>query len=300
MNAMGDMGSMSSIGEAALFDWPLLVCTVAIFGTAVFALLIAPVSHPQSEESARRVTRLARWLAAIGVVLSPIAFLDATAEMAGVSITAAIPYFVPVLHQTHAGRVWAWRLGASAALLAVTWLPGGARRRLCAIAAVAALMLLLGALSSHAIDHGPSAVAFYFIHEIAAATWFGGLVGLCSGFATEPLSMDWFSFAAPRVSRTAGWCLAVLVAAGCFNAYEALGLDLDHLVYAAYGRTLLCKLLTAAVVVAIGAYNRHWLVPRSSDPAARRTLVRNVSVESVLLLAVLGWSARLANTPPPH
>jgi len=64
--------------------------------------------------------------------------------------------------------------------------------------------------------------------------------------------------------------------------------------YSLYGRTLLWKLATAATVILIGGYNRYRLVPALGEPSARATLIRNVTAECLLLIAVLGWSALLA------
>jgi len=47
-------------------------------------------------------------------------------------------------------------------------------------------------------------------------------------------------------------------------------------------------------------YNRYRLVPALGERSARATLIRNVTAECLLLGAVLGWSALLTNTPPPH
>jgi putative copper export protein len=41
-------------------------------------------------------------------------------------------------------------------------------------------------------------------------------------------------------------------------------------------------------------------VPTLGQRSARATLIRNVTAECLLLGAVLGWSALLTNTPPPH
>jgi hypothetical protein len=67
------------------------------------------------------------------------------------------------------------------------------------------------------------------------------------------------------------------------------------------GRTLIAKVAVFAAVLAIGGYNRYWLVPNVSDATARDGLLRNVGVEWVILLfAVLGLASLLANTPPAH
>ncbi len=54
------------------------------------------------------------------------------------------------------------------------------------------------------------------------------------------------------------------------------------------------------LVLLIGAYNRYWLMPAVSESSAQASLLRNVGIESILLIGVLGLAALLANTPPAH
>jgi putative copper export protein len=103
-----------------------------------------------------------------------------------------------------------------------------------------------------------------------------------------------------RVSRVAGWSVAMLALTGVASAFYALGWHLELLIYSLYGRTLLWKLATAGAVILVGGYNRFQLMPAVSETSAPSLLIRNVTVECVLLAAVLAWSAVLANTPPPH
>jgi Copper resistance protein D len=70
--------------------------------------------------------------------------------------------------------------------------------------------------------------------------------------------------------------------------------------YTTYGRTLLLKLALFAVIVSIGGYNRYRLVPAVGTALSRRMLLRNVTIESVLLIGALALAALLANTPPPR
>jgi putative copper export protein len=72
------------------------------------------------------------------------------------------------------------------------------------------------------------------------------------------------------------------------------------LLFSIYGRTLIIKVSIFAGVVVIGAYNRYRLVPAAASAVPRRLLLRNVTVESGLLIGLLGLAALLANTPPPH
>jgi hypothetical protein len=111
----------------------------------------------------------------------------------------------------------------------------------------------------------------------------------------------WVEHAARCVSKLAFWSVIALVITGIYTAYNGLGFDLYHLLFSAYGRTLIAKVIVFIGIVAIGAYNRYWLVPNIGDPAAREILLRNVWLEFVILLsAVAGLATLLANTPPAH
>jgi hypothetical protein len=107
--------------------------------------------------------------------------------------------------------------------------------------------------------------------------------------------------AAQRVSKLAFCSVIALVISGTYTAYNGLGFDLYRLLFSAYGRTLIAKMTVFAAVLAIGAYNRYWLVPKVAEHAVRDALLRNVRIESViLLLVVVGLASLLANTPPAH
>jgi putative copper export protein len=199
---------------------------------------------------------------------------------------AAIPLIPEVMLHTHSGRLWLWRLPASGALLIVAWIP---RIGLAFPGALAAVLLLLQSLASHAIDKGGVAVTVYFIHEVAASLWIGSLLGLCLGAAA-------IDELAPRVSILAGWCVAILALSGLYSSFVALGLNWDHLFYSIYGRTLITKLALASLAVGIGGYNRYRLLPASSQDR----LIRNAAAECLILTAVFWLAASLANTPPPH
>ena len=44
----------------------------------------------------------------------------------------------------------------------------------------------------------------------------------------------------------------------------------------------------------------YWVMPAVSESSAQASLLRNVGIESILLIGVLGLAALLANTPPVH
>ncbi len=287
------------MGERALVSWPLLVSVAALFGSALFVLLAAPVTGGQRARVTRALLPLWRGLATAAMLLSPAALLVATACMADRPLRAAIPLVPEIIRHTHAGRVWAWRLPVTAVLLVAAWAPGASWPRSAWLCALAAVLLLLRSLSSHAIDAGAFAVGVYFAHGAAASLWFGSLAGLWIAFS-RPGNGAALALVAPRISKIAGWCVGTLVLTGFYTAYAALGLDVDHLVFSAYGRTLLLKVAFFGLVVSIGGYNRCRLVPAAVAASARRALLRNTAVETVFLAGILGLAALLANTPPPH
>lgn len=285
----------------ALLEWPLVLAVIAVFGTVAFALFCAPFDDAYNEAIVRTLSPLWRVLAVVAVLVAPLVLLDSTAEMAAVSWWEAIPLVPDVTIHTHVGRVWAGCLPATVLLLAGAFLPQRHAIRPIVLLALATLLLLCNALSSHATDKGLLAVAVYFVHESAAGLWVGALLGLWVVVRHGKAPERWVEDAARRVSQLAAWCVLALVLTGAYTAYDALGLNISQLLFSVYGRTLLAKVVVFGVVLALGAYNRYWLVPEVKAPRSREALLRNVGVESlILLVGVLALAALLANTPPVH
>jgi putative copper export protein len=291
---------MSPIAERALVQWPLAAGEILIFGTAAFTLAIAPGNAAERGKLRSVLGPLSRALSIVILFFSPLGLLIAASEMADLPFQKTLPLLPEVMAQTHVGRIWAWRLGLAVVLVVSVWFTAEWLPQQIAVLTVSAALVLCDTLCSHAIDKGAPALAVYFLHEIAAALWVGALLSLWVGFVRSELNTRWKERAAQRVSQTAGYAVGLLVLTGIYNAYSAIGLNPGHLLYTTYGRTLLFKLGLFAVVLGIGAYNRYRLVPAAAAAGSRRLLLRNVSIESVLLIGVLGLAALLANTPPPH
>ncbi len=287
--------------DRALLGWPLVVSLVIIFGTTGFVLLSARERVFDLRAAAASLLTLWRLLTAVTLLVSPLVLLKVTADMAGISWTSAVGFVPQVLAETHAGRVFEWFLPIALMLFLTANIPLPKSVGTAMFFLLTGVLLLLRAMLSHAIDKGSIAVAVYFLHEIAAGLWIGALLALWIVARRGNPPDVWVERAARRVSKLAFWSVIALVITGTYNAYTGLGFDLYHLLFSAYGRTLIAKELVFVGVLAIGAYNRYWLVPNVGDPAARDTLLRNVQVESVILLiAVVGLASLLANTPPAH
>jgi putative copper export protein len=282
-----------------ILAWPLITAQLLIFGTATFALVTGSSQIPSRDGSADSPVVLWRGVALFILIISPLRFLCVAAGMANSTLREVIPFVPQIVRETFAGRVWAWRLGIAAMLAAAAWIPS--RRMLPVLmSTISTLLLICQSLTSHAVDKGGSAIAIHFAHQVAAGLWLGALAGLLIGATYGGASAEWLGWATGRVSKIAGWSVAALVVTGAIRAWYAIGLHFDLLLYSLYGRTLLWKLATAGAVILIGGYNRYRLVPALGERSARATLIRNVTAECLLLGAVLGWSALLTNTPPPH
>jgi putative copper resistance protein D len=208
-----------------------------------------------------------------------------------------LPFVPRILRETVAGPIWMWRFVAVVMLAMVVWIP--ARATLVALGGLtlSAILIALGSFTSHAIDKGLPVVALYSLHQAGAGLWLGALVSLLMSARRGPDAIEAF---APRVSTVSAWSVGIMAISGPLIALRWLGWNPHLLVDSAYGRTLMVKIVIATPVLLIGGYNRYWQVPAVAKPSVRSVLIRGVTAECVLLLAVLAWSAILANTPPPH
>lgn len=290
------------IAPALLFQWPLLTCEAVSFGAAIFALAICGQEVAAGAAVRVRARALIRLLSIAALLWAPAALLNETAQIAGVSIGSAASLVRVVLTGTHTGRLWMIRIGLYVAMLAAAWTARSPRSSVAAGGTIAALLMLLRAMGSHAIDHGMAAVASYWAHELAASGWFGALAGLAFGLRRidSAIAAPAMRIAAPRVSRIAAACVAVLLITGGYAAWYSLGLDLGHLLYSAFGRTLMVKVAIASGAILLGGYNRASLLPRVAQDGASAELMRNVAAESVVLMIVLASSSVLSATPPAH
>jgi len=288
------------IAGPATFAWLLLVAQLLIFGTAAFALIAPDLPAGAVSEFNRRLATLWRVLALALLVISPLAFMDMACGMAQMRWWQVVPLVPEIVRETDAGRVWIWRTGVVVILAAAAWIPLRARVLAIAMLLLTTLLLILASITSHAIDFGRLAIAVYFVHQASAGVWIGALAALMLGCAGKPGRDDWIRAVTPRVSTIAFCAVGILTLTGLCNAYERIGFDLYLMIDAMYGRTLLWKLMTFAVIIAFAAHNRFRIVSRLEESSAREILLRNVAAECVLLAIVLAWSAMLANTPPPH
>jgi copper transport protein len=163
-------------------------------------------------------------------------------------------------------------------------------------------------LGSYAVTGHPKAtssplsllVVVQVVHVAAVATWFGGVVFLASELRRRRRQGDprGSAIVVARFSTIAGVMVACAAATGTLLARSQLA-SVDALWTTAYGRALLAKLGCVALVLALGAYNRQFLVPaidRRDDRRAWERFRRTCIAEAlVMALGVLVATAAMTS-----
>jgi len=177
-------------------------------------------------------------------------------------------------------------------LVLVPWAIFLARRRKLATV-LAALAIFAGAFAGHAASHTASlSIPASAVHQLAVATWLGGLLFLI----TEARSEAWRA-SVERVSDAAIAAVVVVTLTGILQAWLLVD-SLGQLTTTTYGLLLLAKGAGLLGLVAFGAYHRLRLVPAVSSEAGAARLRRSVGAELALTVAVVVIAAVMSHIPP--
>jgi copper transport protein len=296
---LGDDGGSTARDAATVVrfvDFALLL--LAAGGSLALAVVVRDAA-PQVR------ARLAGALAVIGVALAAAAAAGIVLQGAGAGgfgIGEALDWdVVSNVLETRFGRVWLLQ-GVVALALAGTALalrrPTFSRFAL----GLAGVLLVTPAAAGHASVSGATSVVADVAHVAAAAVWAGGLAFLVAalvwaGADRWPLA----GRAVPRFSRLAVGAVVVLLAAGTLNGYLQVR-ALRGLWETNYGLLLLGKVVLVLPLLALGAYNNRYAVPRlraqiASRPEQRRFL-RTAGAELGLMVAIVALTAVLVTQPP--
>ncbi len=280
--------------------------TIGLIGCALFVLLLLRRlrslglgSDLFAEDAAAAARRIAAVCATVLLLATPARLLAQS-----MILSASMPTILGELW----GRAWVLQAAGSLVALAAVRSARGIAVARWRMAGVGAIAVAAGfALTGHAAampSYAPLVELADVVHLVAAGAWVGtlgavALAGIPAALRT-PESVRGATAASlvNAFSPLALFSAAVLAITGAFAAWEHLG-GLQPLFSSAYGRTLLIKLGTVAVVAAIGAVN--WRLPRpqlGSEPAARgirRSALRELAVAAV----VIAVTAVLVATPTP-
>ncbi|KIN75861.1 copper resistance D family protein [Sulfitobacter mediterraneus] len=131
------------------------------------------------------------------------------------------------------------------------------------------------------------------LHLLAVALWIGVLTPL-KRLASSPATYTSAADVGHRFGVVAMVTVPALIIAGGYMGYELAG-SLEALVGTGYGQALIIKMLLVGLLLGLAAANKLRFIPalRAGDPAAAGHLSKSISVEWLVILAVLGTTAVL-------
>jgi copper transport protein len=283
-------------------DFALLLACVGGTAALVYALRFA------AEPVRRRLLAIVAVLAAALAVVSLVELGLQGAAAAGTSLGQGFEWeSVSSVMDTKFGTYALLRAGIGAALFVVALVARARGGRPSDPVLVGALLLAAGlvvtpGLSGHASVSGPISIVADGAHVLAAGVWTGGLAFVVLGLVlTRDDRWGLAATSVPRFSTLAVGSVAILIVAGTLNGYLQVrawrGLwDTE------YGILLLVKVGLVLPLLALGAYNNRYAVPRLRERIAsgleRRRFMRFAGAELVVMLAVVGVTAGLVNAPP--
>ena len=131
------------------------------------------------------------------------------------------------------------------------------------------------------------------LHLLAVALWIGVLTPLkrlASSSSTYASAAD----VGHRFGVVASVTVPVLIIMGGYMGYQLVG-SLTALVDTSYGQAMIIKVLLVSLLLGLAAANKLRFIPalRTGDPAAANYLSKSITVEWIVILAVLGMTAVL-------
>lgn len=169
-----------------------------------------------------------------------------------------------------------------------------------------ALLVVSPAVTGHTRAATPelAVIVTDVLHVLAGSAWLGGLLGLALSLPSLAGRGTHAAETLVRFSTLASGTLAALVASGSVLAWRIVG-SWAALLDTTYGRLLLLKIAVVATAVGVGAWNRWRLLPGLRAASgyddrvrASRRVVRSVTVEAGLLVAVLALTGFLVHQSP--
>ncbi len=307
--------------------WLAYLATSVVIGTLTLWMLVwlsalSRNSQPLRAAIYRRLTRVIAAALVTLIIATVAGALVQVTKSTGKSLVEALDptTLSDFLFRTRTGSLWCVRL-LLALVLTALFAPEIARvarfpQRFDANRSVmlAFVGLVLGAnellaisLGSHAAAsafHTPVTIAMDWVHLLATTVWIGGLIGLVATIPLLPLGQTDGCALLPsvvaRFSAIALISVGVLALTGLYSAWLHVG-SLGALTTTDYGSALLIKLIIAAALVALGAFNLLWVRPHLASGVVggtARHFQRAIAAEVMLGAAALLVVAVLTGLAP--
>lgn len=131
------------------------------------------------------------------------------------------------------------------------------------------------------------------LHLLAVALWIGVLTPL-KRLASSPNSYASAADLGHRFGVVATVAVPALIIVGGYMGYQLVG-SFPALIGTEYGQALIIKVALVGLLLGLAAANKLRFIPalRAGDPAAAGHLSKSISVEWLVILAVLGTTAVL-------
>jgi copper transport protein len=266
------------------------------------AIALAVVLRSAAAELRSQLFRILAGLSFGLVVSAALCIVLQGAVAGGFGLTEAFRWdTVHSVLQTRFGHAFVWQIGLALVIGAVALMASRSRSlELLPLAALALLPTISAA--GHARTSGPWAFLFDVVHIAAASTWVGGLgfiilALLLAGADRWPLA----SRAVPRFSILAVISVATLIVAGTLRGYQEVR-AFHGLWDTTYGQLLLVKIALVLPLLALGAYNNRFAVPRLKKQIAsvveQRRFLRAAGAELAIMAVIVGVTAVLVTEPP--
>jgi copper transport protein len=161
-----------------------------------------------------------------------------------------------------------------------------------ALVLMSALVLTYSSIG-HANAQRPAAlwIGIDAVHLTAVSLWIGGLLMLAFG-SSAWLSDPSYEPIVRRFSTTSMVAVPIIVATGVAQTSRLAG-GLDDITSTSWGRTLLVKVTVVTVLIAVGGVSQ-WVLHHDGPSA----LKRNVLVEALIGIVIVGLAAALVALPP--
>jgi len=296
----GTPGSVDTLFKAArALNFALILLVVG--GAAALALVLRSAAAGLR----RRLYGILAGLGAALVVSAIVCIALQGAVAGGFGLGEAFRWntFDAVL-ETRFGKAFLFQLAFAAVAMLIAFAAGWTTKAMLGLFALVPAVCLLPTISAagHARTSGSVAVAADVAHLSAASVWVGGLA--FTVFALLRAGEDRWPLAAravPVFSRLAVLSVATLVLAGALRGYEEVK-AWHGLWDTNYGLLLLAKVALVLPLLALGAYNNRYAVPRLRKQIAsiveQRRFLRATGAELAIMAVIVGVTSVLVTEPP--
>lgn len=170
---------------------------------------------------------------------------------------------------------------------------------------LALVAILVGSAATHAAATPALpgiGIAADAAHLVGVSLWVGGLAGIVAvrGILREPEAASLARIVLGRFSRLAAYAVALVLTGGLVLSLLLVG-SWEALLGTSYGWVVLGKVALFTPMIALGAFNRYRLIPKTAEASpgkAVRRLMENVRFETTLGVAILILAGLLTSMTP--